>query len=64
MKQQLEDLRQQIKNRKKQQENLKDHYIQLYHVEGEKNAELAGLRGDTSKQLTSNNQFDGEISEY
>jgi len=45
----LEELRGQIKNKKRQYESLKDHYIQLHHVEGEKNAELATLRGDTSK---------------
>jgi hypothetical protein len=36
----------------------------LYHQEGEKNAELATLRGDTSKQLTSNQEFEAEIEKY
>lgn len=36
----------------------------MHHVEGEKNAELATLRGDTSKQLTSNKEFEGEIQSY
>lgn len=51
----LEELRSKIKAKKKQHETLKEHYVQLYHIEGEKNAELATLRGDTSKQLASNN---------
>eukprot|EP00347_Sterkiella_histriomuscorum_P024325 403331522 len=64
LKQILEDLRLQIKAKKRQHDGLKEHYIQLYHVEGEKNAELATLRGDTSKQLTSNTQLEAEIQEY
>ena len=33
-------------------------------MEGEKNAELANLRGDTSKQLASNQEFEREIENY
>ena len=36
----------------------------MHHVEGEKNAELATLRGDTSKQLESNKQFEGDIQSF
>jgi hypothetical protein len=47
--------------KKKDHTGLKEEFIQLHHEEGEKNAELATLRGDTSKQLTSNKEFEGEI---
>lgn len=35
--------------------------MQLHHVEGERNADLAGLRGDTSKQLAANQDCEAEI---
>lgn len=55
----LEDLRQRIKAKQGQHEQLKESYAHLYHQEGERNAELTTLRGDTSKQLASNNEFEG-----
>ena len=64
LKQMLEEMRGQIKNKKKQHESLKEQFIALYHVEGEKNADIATLRGDTSKQLTSNEEFVAEIEKY
>ena len=36
----------------------------MYHLEGEKNAEMATLRGDTTKQLTSNTEVDAEVQRY
>jgi hypothetical protein len=33
----------------------------LHYIEGEKNAELAALRGDTTKQLTYNQELEAEI---
>ena len=36
----------------------------MYHVEGETNAELAALRGDTSKQLANNQEYEGEVERF
>ena len=35
--------------------------MRMHHLEGEKNAELAHLRGDTTKQMTNNQDMEGEI---
>ncbi len=35
--------------------------MRLHHLEGEKTADLAQLRGDTSKQLESNQELEAEI---
>lgn len=50
-----------IQGTKKDSSNLQEKNVRLYHVEGEKNAELATLRGDTSKQLSINQDLEAEI---
>lgn len=50
-----------IQGTKKDSSNLQEKNVRLYHVEGEKNAELAALRGDTSKQLSINQDLEAEI---
>jgi predicted nucleic acid-binding Zn-ribbon protein len=40
---------------------LTDKNTRLHYLEGEKNAELAALRGDTTKQLTYNQELEAEI---
>ena len=57
----LQELRGQIKTSKNDNSSLQTKNVQLYHIEGERNAELAMLRGNTSKQLASNQEFEAEI---
>lgn len=64
LKKELDELRSKLDAKKNSHEGLKEQFILLYHVEGEKNAELTNLRGDTSKQLASNQEFQREIEKF
>lgn len=61
LREQMQELRTQIQSSKRNNGNLNEKNTRLYHLEGEKNAELASLRGDTTKQLTNNQDLEGEI---
>ena len=61
MREQMQELRQQIQAAKKDNTSLTDKNTRLHYMEGEKNAELAALRGDTTKQLTYNQELEAEI---
>ena len=45
----LDEVRSQIQQTKREQEVLKEDYIELHRLEGEKNAELAAIKGETTK---------------
>jgi hypothetical protein len=60
----LEELRNQIHSKKNHNDDLKEEYIYWKQQVGEKNAELEALRGNTSKQLASNSEFELEIEGY
>jgi len=45
----IQDNRGRIQEGKSDNKELQERNIQMHHIEGEKNAELANLRGDTSK---------------
>lgn len=49
MREQMQELRQQIQSSKRDNGSLSDKNTKLHYAVGEKNEELAALRGDTSK---------------
>ncbi len=57
----MQELRSQIQNSKRENAQFTDRNTKLHYIEGEKNAELAALRGDTTKQLTYNQELEAEI---
>ena len=57
----MQELRSQIQNSKRDNAQFTDRNTKLHYIEGEKNAELAALRGDTTKQLTYNQELEAEI---
>ena len=54
MREEMQELRSQIHSSKRDNGSLTDKNTKLHYMVGEKNEELAALRGDTSKQLTYN----------
>ncbi len=61
MREQMQELRSQIQSSKRDNGSLSDKNTKLHYAVGEKNEELAALRGDTSKQLTYNQELEVEI---
>lgn len=61
MREQVQELRQQIHSSKRDNSSLTDKNTKMHYMEGEKSAELAALRGDTTKQLTYNQELEAEI---
>ena len=57
----MQELRSQIQSSKRDNGSLSDKNTKLHYSVGEKNEELAALRGDTSKQLTYNQELEVEI---
>ena len=57
-------LRSQIQGAKRDNAGLQDKNMLLYHMAGERNAELAQLRGETTKTMTANLNMEGEIERY
>ena len=57
-------LRSQIQGAKRDNAGLQDKNMRLYHMAGERNAELAQLRGETTKTMTANQDMEGEIERY
>lgn len=49
MREEMHGLRSQIQSSKRDNSSLNDKNTQMHYLEGEKNAELAALRGDTTK---------------
>ena len=61
LRERLSEVRGQIQASKRDGNGLTQKNTRLYHLEGEKSAELATLRGDTSKQMAANQEFEGQI---
>lgn len=57
----MHEVRSGIQSSKRDGAQLTEKNTRLYHMEGEKSAELAALRGDTSKQLANNSEFESLI---
>ena len=64
LREQLGALRFQIQGSKRDNAGFQDKNLRLYHMAGERNAELAQLRGETTKQMTANQEMEVEIERY
>ena len=61
LREELQVVRHHIQTTKRTGTSLQEKSVRLHHQEGERNAELALLRGDTTKQLAINQDFEAEI---